>query len=379
MLDLIIGFAAIVILIRKKVNYGFSMILGGIVIGLIDGFNLSDFYYILQKSALDYSTLRLICIVLMINILGYLLRDFGQVDRALENLRFLGSKNILILIPAVFGLMPMPGGALVSAPIIDPEASKLDISQEYKTFINFWFRHVVFFIFPLSGAIILASELGNLSVYRIILYQTPFFFLAIFLGLWRIRGIKNENKNKDLNILFIWHFLPIILVIVLNIFLGLDFIYGLIIAIILVFIQNKSKNFKMILKGFSYNLVIAIFGIMFFRFTVEKTGLVESFLIDWLPMELLIVIIPWIMGLATGLSMAAIGITFPLLLPLTTSPLHISILYVSCVLGYLLSPLHLCLIVTKEYYKPNLGKVYKLFLPLLLILLLCNLIYAFLI
>lgn len=379
MLDLMIGFAVIVVLIRKKVNYGLSMILGGIAMGLISGFNLSDFSFVLQKSILEYSTLRLVCIVSMINILGYLLREFGQIDKALENLRFLGSKSILTLIPAVFGLMPMPGGALVSAPIIDPEASRIGLSQEDKTFINFWFRHIVFFIFPLSSAIILASELGNLSVYRIILYQLPFFFLAIFLGLWKMRGIKNENKNRDVSILFIWYLMPIILVIALNILFGLDFIYGLILAIVLVFVQNKSKNFRMIVKGFSFNLLIAILGIMFFRFTVERTGVIESFLIDWIPMEVLVVFIPWILGFAIGLNMAAIGISFPLLLPLTDSPIYVSILFVSCVLGYLSSPLHLCLIVTKEYYKSNLGKVYKLFLPLLLILLLCNLIYAFLV
>jgi len=378
MLDLIIGFSVIVLLIRKKVNYGLSMILGGIIMGIIDRFNTSDFYFVVQKT-LSYPTLRLILIVLMINILGYLLREFGQIERALGDLRFLGSKSILVLIPLVFGLMPMPGGALVSAPIIDPEASKLNLSPERKTFINFWFRHVIFFIFPLSTGIILASELGNISVYRIIFYQLPFFFIAVILGFWKIRDIKNENKGGKPSIMFIWYLLPIILVIILNILFGLDFIYGLILAIFLVFVQNRSKNFKMIPKGFSYNLALAIFGIMFFRFTVERTDVMESFLVDWVPKEVLLVFVPWIIGMATGLNMAAIGISFPVLLPLIDSPVYVSILYVSCVLGYLSSPLHLCLIVTNEYFKSKLGKVYRLFFPLLLILLLCNLIYAYLV
>jgi hypothetical protein len=377
MLNLIIGFVVIVALIRKKVNYGLSMILGGFTMGLISQFDFSDFSYVLQKSTLDVSTLRLICIVSMINILGYLLREFGQVDNALKSLQFLGSKNILALIPAVFGLMPMPGGALVSAPIIDPDASKVGLSQEYKTFINFWFRHVIFFIFPLNAGMILASELSGMSVYRIILYQLPFFFLALFLGVWRMRHIKNTPEDTSVNLQFLWYLFPIILVIALNMLVGVDFVYGLILAIVFVFIQNKSKNIKMIAEGFSYNLVIAVFGIMFFRFTVERTGVIEDFLIEGIPIELLFVFVPWFIGLATGLNMPAIGLSLPLLLPFTTSPFHVSILFVSCVLGYLSSPLHLCLIVTTEYFHANLGKVYKLFLPLLVLLLFFNLLYAF--
>jgi len=112
---------------------------------------------------------------------------------------------------------------------------------------------------------------------------------------------------------------------------------------------------------------------------VERTDVMESFLVDWVPKEVLLVFVPWIIGMATGLNMAAIGISFPVLLPLIDSPVYVSILYVSCVLGYLSSPLHLCLIVTNEYFKSKLGKVYRLFFPLLLILLLCTLIYAYLV
>jgi len=46
-----------------------------------------------------------------------------------------------------------------------------------------------------------------------------------------------------------------------------------------------------------------------------------------------------------------------------TPPL-VNIMYISSVITYNLSPLHLCLVLTVGYYKPKVHKVYRRLIPL---------------
>jgi len=81
--------------------------------------------------------------------------------------------------------------------------------------------------------------------------------------------------------------------------------------------------------------------------------------------------LPLLVGFATGLSLGFVGITFPLLLPFMASDSAVNsyalfLAYASGVAGYLLSPVHLCLILSVEYFQANLAKVYRYILPPLL-------------
>jgi len=40
--------------------------------------------------------------------------------------------------------MPVAGGALMSAPMVEKEAKKLKLSRVKKTYVNLWFRHTIF-------------------------------------------------------------------------------------------------------------------------------------------------------------------------------------------------------------------------------------------
>jgi len=86
-----------------------------------------------------------------------------------------------------------------------------------------------------------------------------------------------------------------------------------------------------------------------------------------------------VVSLFTGLAVLSIGTTFPLLLPLSpVSPsVFASILYVSAYTGYLASPLHLCLILTKEYFNCSLFDVYRRFLPSIGVLICYNILITF--
>jgi hypothetical protein len=75
---------------------------------------------------------------------------------------------------------------------------------------------------------------------------------------------------------------------------------------------------------------------------------------------------------ATGLNLASVGLTIPIflhLLPEGTAGLgYIGLLFVSSKMGYLISPMHLCIALTKEYFKADIAGVYReLIIPMIVI------------
>ncbi len=89
-------------------------------------------------------------------------------------------------------------------------------------------------------------------------------------------------------------------------------------------------------------------------------------------------LISFSIGFLTGVNTAYIAISYPILLPLIQhlpNFFDLSIyIYVIGFSGILLSPVHLCLVLTNEYFNSNLLKVYKyLFPPVFLLMILSTL------
>jgi uncharacterized protein len=90
---------------------------------------------------------------------------------------------------------------------------------------------------------------------------------------------------------------------------------------------------------------------------------------------LIIMIIPFVSGLITGIAIGFVGTSFPLVIPLFQAlPAYDSmalaaVAYTFGYMGMMLSPVHLCLLVSKDYYKAGLLKSYRhLVLPTLTVL-----------
>jgi integral membrane protein (TIGR00529 family) len=385
-----VAFAAILFLVKKKFPYGISIIVGAVIIGIFCGFTGEDFLTSAVETIKDKDTLNLTAIIILICILGYSFKETGQINITIEELRkIFGEKTVLAALPAAFGMLPIPGGALMSAPVIEPEANRLGLSPEHKTYINIWFRHTLLIIFPLSAMIILSASLAHISVYSFIALVSPLFLISVGVGyIVGLRPIKVQSQKKESGKLLraLYGLSPIILVIVLNIVVGIGFALGLLLGIILLFVETKtslSRAATMVRKGFSWEMASAIVGIMFFREVINNSSVVTDImnLFEGSPVILLIIGLPMVISLFTGLAILSIGVCFPLLLPISpfSPPVFAAILYVSAFTGYLASPLHLCLIVTKEYFDSSLLKVYKRFLPSVGVLVVYNVLFTLLI
>ncbi|MBA7618960.1 hypothetical protein ES703_26292 [subsurface metagenome] len=109
---------------------------------------------------------------------------------------------------------------------------------------------------------------------------------------------------------------------------------------------------------------------MVFKRILEVSGALESvtgvFQSEGISAYLLLFAVPFFLGLLTGVNHAYVGISFPILLPIFGSEnpdmVLVMFAYVSGFVGILLSPTHLCLVLTIDYFKAELRDVYKILL-----------------
>lgn len=372
-LGIIAGFSVLAYLIYRRVDFGKAILASVIVLLILSEPTAQGLLWIIEISS-EYETLNLIAIIVQIVFLGFLYKDSGQIVRTIEELKslFPDRRMVLSSIPAIFGLMPMPGGAYVSAPMIEDEAQALELDSTEKTFLNWWWRHIWFWIYPLSMGLILAASISEINIYYIALFNLPIFLahvvIGIFFGLSKIEYKPLEKTELD-PLLLIYQLLPIILALSLNVIFQIPLYITLFIGILLLFFQNRgrysSKNLPRVLKkGFSLDILMAAYGIMLFKGIIERTEALEPVILTLegeVPLLLLVLLASYGIGLLIGHLPTAVGIGFPIIMELlpVVNVRTISMVFVFIFLGYFTSPLHLCIILTIEYFGIELKGFYR--------------------
>jgi integral membrane protein (TIGR00529 family) len=382
----------LIFLIKKKIPVGISLFCGGILLGLLFGMPV---FQILKKSlssAVEKETLNLLGLVILIVFFGNLLKlieNLSDLTKALENL-VRNTKVVLMMIPAVIGFLPMPGGALLSAPMVEEVGTRKGLSPEIKTMMNYWFRHIWECCFPLYAGIILSSALLQVSLWKIVAVQFILSPFMVILGLvfctskvkLQESDSSLENKLKKPFLLLVKSIWPVVLVVALSLFLRIDMMIALGLVILLLIFIRKVK-FKAILTIFketvTFDVVVLILGVMIFKGLLDSSGAVkvmpEQMMRLGIPKLAVVGIIPLTIGVLTGVTSAFVGVSYPILLPFLIP--HqvdwglVMLVYACGFIGVMLSPVHFCLILTKDYFKADLLKVYKLILlPSLFLILL---------
>jgi integral membrane protein (TIGR00529 family) len=315
--------------------------------------------------------------MVFITIFSYIYQETGIVKDLTESLEKIVSneKSIMMIMPAVFGLLPVLGGALFSAPIIEDEGEKMSMEKGGQAFINLWFRHLLFLIYPLEQAYIIVVYLTGIDLKILIAYQIPTFIIAIFSGyLFGLRKYKSKKYKTSFNKYWIKKFLivfsPILLAIVLSL-IGLKIYISIMIGIIfLIFISKNGIKclINVIKRKEVLGMALTAFGIMFFREVIDKSNVLNllSIYIQTYNVSRIFIymIIPFLIGFCLGVPTAAITIIISILSTIINfNPLNLSIIFTSMYLGHIISPVHLCVAVTCQYFKVNVLEVYKKMIP----------------
>jgi integral membrane protein (TIGR00529 family) len=413
LIGVILAFIVILILIRKKVNFGLSLFLGSLIIGVfslqiitpldIPKAMIEASFYSFEKQEIMTETLELALLMTLIFVLAKTMQETGAITKLIDSMRTFFSKGgTLAVIPAVYGLMPVPGGALFSAPFIDKEGDKYKLKNEQKNFLNIWFRHIWFPIYPISSAMILicSMKFSGIPIQMLMLANIPSFLGVLLIGFIFLRRYTKNIPQTTSNVKRDYHGLVFILPPIVPLlfyplkFVGLTetrcFLLGVSMSLLLLYflLHTDTKTYTGIMKkSFTWNLAFAIFGIMILREMIRISQIhvliTETMQNLAFPALLIVLLIPLLLGSLTGYNLGAVALSYPLVESFFTftgiQPLGLtSLIFMSSLIGYLISPIHLCNVLSSEYLKTDTTRMYKMFLPAAVIVLCIQIVFVIL-
>lgn len=393
-----IVFLVIIVLLYRKVSLWLSLLLATVLLGLLFQLPLSRITKDILTAVLDRNTLLLVGAFVSILFFSNLLKETGRMNQIMEGFRstLKDVRLVIAVLPAIIGLMPIVGGALVSAPMVVKGSDELNLSPERRTFINYWFRHLWEYVLPTYPALVLAASLIGIPVRRLCWLNFPLtpaaILSGILVGFWGVSATSKPYQNipeQQAFLKLLKNLLPLLVALLLVVGFKVELVYafGITILGMVLFFRIKGKT---ILKGFTESigveLLLTVALVMGFKKVLEScqaipavSATLSSF---GIPLSLIAISVPLLVGVMTGVTIAPIGIGFPILIPLLQAhpdfhP-YMMLAFAGGIGGVLLSPLHLCLVLTKEYFRADWRGVYRLiWLPVCLVLI-TGLLWAFL-
>ena len=363
------------------------------------GLSLLDLGQIAFSTVTSLQTLGLMMIVGLIMVMSKIMEDSGQMARLVNSFIRLSkdARTVGSVMPALIGLLPMPGGALFSAPMVEAALPKGSISADKKTILNYWYRHIWEYWWPLYPGVILAVALLGVETWQFMVFLAPMTLAAGLVGwLFILKPMGKKSIEHDGDITwekmrgFLWEMTPIWLIILIVIIIsglkgflsltGLSFslpaafsiMPGLIISTLWVTIVNHFSLKKILKISLSFKIFLIIFlviTIMIFKGVMTESHAVsivrDELMAYHIPIVLVIVLMPFISGLITGIALGFVGASFPLIIPMFQHSGFFEYMalaglaYTFGFMGMMLSPVHLCLLVTKDFFKASFYDSYR--------------------
>lgn len=378
-LKLALIFLIMIALLTRRLSLWRVIALGGLGLVLISMTPPLEALLMMKQALYEKTVIDLLIVLALIMVLEEILRTENYLDKTLKSLDVLVPypRFNLMLLPAFIGLIPSAGGARFSAPLVEKASEGMRITPEEKSYVNFFYRHITEYMLPIYPNVILASTITGLSVASMLTYMTPYGIINIFLGLYFVLKIpkvqKKESGEKKRTMLlpFLFATLPIFSIVLLVVGFHIEVKYAVlavVVALILYHRYTPKKIYETIKKSLHLKTLWLVIVIMAFKGLLEGTGLLSDLpsLAEKLPFPPFIAfaLIFFFLGLITGLQTAAVGLGLPIILAITGSitPFMAGALYACGLCGQMLTPLHLCLTLTCDYFNASLAKVMKMLL-----------------
>ena len=371
-LGFFISFLFILIVARKSI--WLALVLGSYLMGI---FSLSvvQMLRLTWQTLSDPSVLLLAMSVGIIPVIGGIMQQSGLMDDFVNNLPF-SQKTVMVFSAAFVGMLPMPGGALLSAPLI--EKSGEGVSAARKAAINVWYRHVLLLIYPL-GMLLATTAMAKVNLYQVVLYLLPGFALMMLSGsLFLLRHFpENNHRPKKFNARKFS--VPVIIILIApglhfflmsvfpNLIQEIPLLIGVTISLLLAILTAKmgSRNlFAVARKMKPWNFALIIFG-MFLLLNIFSASETSRVIAEAGFSKLFLMIgMGFILGLATGRVQVPISILLPIVIAqfgaeaITVS--SFAVMFFAIYQGYVISPVHPCVLVTVEYFHSDLKSFFRL-------------------
>ncbi len=317
----------------------------------------------------------------------------------------LSRRGSMAVLPAVIGFLPMPGGAIFSAPLVDQCDADGSVEPLLKTKTNYWFRHIWEYWWPLYPGVLLAISITGLEVWQFVLLQMPLTVFVVAAGyVWLLRRIHPTGEapatagQAGPRPRFLALMLPILVVIgtYAAVRLGMwrarqawpdlptlnkyaPMMAGLVLAMAMLGRQRPLgwEKWKPILFSRRTVMMVVIIAIIrVYGGLIESNLGGEASLVEQMQGEIdawaihlfgseshvvdmvVIMLLPFIAGITTGVCIGFVGASFPIVVGLVGPEPSVAELMAATTLafgfgymGMMLSPVHVCLIVTNQHFR----------------------------
>ena len=383
-----IALVLLVVLLRLKVKLGCSMLLAAAGLAILLGVSPGEFWQTLANEwhtkhlsrTTGYLCVTLTALITLVNVLGVAMRETNVSQRLVSALQGLFKSRRLALagIPMMMGMLPTPGGIMLSAPMVRDLGDHIGIDRSHSAAINFFFRHQWETVWPLFPAVLFIQNMLGVPAFSLISHNMAMMLAGTLGGtiFLLLRGMPPKSgekrpKGKLLHDLrdFAGAFWPIVLVAVLYAGFNLPPAAGLLPAIVIFLAVHRLPldRWRSIFRSaFKFDLVLLIFGALVFKVNLEAGGAVNdvvTFLSDAnVPRHLVLFFVPMLVGFLTGMTVGSVAITFPLLIPFmhTADELKLGLevlAFSGLICGLLTSPVHLCMPLSASYFETPLSKI----------------------
>ncbi len=344
-----------------------------IVVYILLASTIVDVVYSLL-ALLDWADIRVFVYISISLFIAGLLRETGALNRMASSLASAGCRFASLSVPALIGLLPMPGGALVSAMAVKGLYEEAGLKPYWMVYLNYWFRHIWVPMWPLFQSILITSAVIGIDPLTVVGYTWPAGVAAIPAGVLvaapMLRKMKCRSRGRlDVRGLgeSLWPFIAIVLLALVTP-LGL---LGALIAVLALVIAYYRPSASQLLAALRFALNprihVVLFEALFFKELLLSTHAPEALIeaLSWLPTPILLYIVPFILGLGAGGENFFAATAMPLLSPVIAvnggvNADHLLVAYLGGYLGVMASPVHLCFALTVDYFRANAAKAMAL-------------------
>ncbi|MDQ7833925.1 MAG: DUF401 family protein [Humidesulfovibrio sp.] len=388
------AFAIMLLGLRLRQPLWLSVLAGGLALALLFGMAPLEWLQVSAASIIQRDTVFLVIILALILFLSEVLDKTGQTARLMQSASgFLRDPRLrLAFFPALVGFLPMPGGAVFSAPMVRDMADDLSLTPRDTALVNYWFRHLWELCWPLYPGIILASSLAAIPLARLVVYTLPCIGVCMALG-WvfilrpavaHLKDAPPSDAPRDLKTALV-DGLPMLVAIIggLGLEVGmtlyapgqpfeLGIMTALFLAILCALLQNRvGPGFVagVLRKRELYQVVGLVLAILMFKDVLGASGAVKQLTkVASGPGALFVLTLtlPFLVGAISGITMAFVGSTFPILFGIIDNTGASAQLMPYLVLGLfagftgvMVSPLHVCFILSCQFFHVDLAQAWR--------------------
>ena len=401
------AFALILVLARLKLPLPAAILVGSAVLGRSMDLDAWQVASAMAAGLAEPRTIALVVVTVLLLALSQAMQAGAQFEQIVAHTRALLRRPAVAMaaLPAIIGLLPMPGGALFSAPMVAAAAGKEEERGAVLSAVNYWFRHVWEHWWPLYPGVILAMELTERTPRQFVPIQLP---LGLFMAAAGLLILRRVHPNLRVTAppaprgtagKLLWSVSGILVILLVWAAGGAavrllapgqpqtalhaslrkfaPFAAGLVLSIAwTVHLSRMGRRdvAAVFRRAGLYRMGALVAVVMVFQFVLKRTGAPEQIAVELrqfhVPLAAVVCLLPFVGGMVTGLAVGFVGTSFPILVPLVADalgpgavPAYAALAYAFGHLGQMLSPLHICHVVSNQYFGTSFPPVYRQLIP----------------